>query len=367
MCDFMKQKILYIMHVDWRWIKQRPHFIAEGLSDFYDVTVVHFCSKRYLFQNPFISDTDNNLNILPAFRLPLYQNNSIYNLNKVYMRIYFKLLLKKYNPDIIWITYPQLYDYIPENNCKIIYDCMDLATGFDFEDKSKIMDMEEKLINDSSLVFTSSNYLFNKLIDTYHCEDKLFLIRNAYSGEIIPKTLNFEGSESNETEKTFNIGYVGTISKWIDFTKIKRTLKEINNIEYHFIGPCELDQMLEDSRINFHGPVNYNEIYNHVKDFDCLIVPFNVDDKIEAADPGKIYGYINYNKPIISVYYKELEYFSKFLYFYSTTEDLLDLLNNMVINGFERKYSKDERIDFLKKNSWDMRANEIRKFLVKII
>jgi hypothetical protein len=155
----MKQKFLYIMHVDWRWIKQRPHFIAEGLSDFYDVTVVHFCSKRYLFQNPFISDSDNKLNILPAFRLPLYQNNNVYNLNKVYMRIYFKLLLKKYKPDYIWITYPQLYDYIPENNCKIIYDCMDLATSFDFNDKSKIMDLEEKLINDSSLVFTSSNYL----------------------------------------------------------------------------------------------------------------------------------------------------------------------------------------------------------------
>nr|WP_243687996.1 hypothetical protein [Methanobacterium formicicum] len=164
-------------------------------------------------------------------------------------------------------------------------------------------------------------------------------------------------------KKTFKIGYVGTISKWIDFTKIKRTLKEINNIEYHFIGPCELDQVLEDSRINFHGPVNYNEIYNHVKDFDCLIVPFNVDDKIKAADPGKIYGYINYNKPIISVYYKELEYFSKFLYFYSTTEDLLDLLNNMVINGFERKYSNDERIEFLKKEFLEYACKRNTKYL----
>lgn len=363
----MKQKILYIMHVDWRWIKQRPHFIAEGLSDFYDVTVVHFCSKRYLFQNPFISDINNELNILPAFRLPLYQNNSVYHLNKFYMRFFFKILLKKYKPDIIWITYPQLHDYIPENSCKIIYDCMDLATGFDFKDKSKIMDLERKLINDSSLVFTSSNYLFNQLINNYQCEDKLFLIRNAYSGEIIPELFDIEGSNSKKSPKNFKIGYVGTISKWIDFTKIERTLKEINNIEYHFIGPCELDHVLEDSRIKFHGPVNYNDIYKYVQDFDCFIVPFNVDDKIKSADPGKIYGYINYNKPIISVYYKELEYFSKFLYFYSTTEDLMELLKNMILNGFERKYSNDKRIEFLKKNSWDVRANEIRKFLMKLI
>src|SRR3954471_3757692 len=28
----LKHRILYVMHVDWRWIKQRPHFMAEELS-----------------------------------------------------------------------------------------------------------------------------------------------------------------------------------------------------------------------------------------------------------------------------------------------------------------------------------------------
>jgi len=107
------------MHVDWRWIKQRPHFIAEGLSKHYDVTVVHFCSKHFLFREYDISDY--NLNILPALRLPFYQNKIIYALNREYIRIYFKFLIKKYNPDFIWITFPQLYDYIPSNlDCKII-------------------------------------------------------------------------------------------------------------------------------------------------------------------------------------------------------------------------------------------------------
>jgi hypothetical protein len=362
----MKKKILYVMHVDWRWVKQRPHFIAEGLSDFYDVTVVHFCSKRYMFQNPFNSNTDKKLNILPAFRLPFYQNNSVYHLNKVYMRIYFKLLIKIYKPDFIWITFPQLYDYIPDNhNCKIIYDCMDLATGFDFSDnlKSKLLDLEKKLIKDSSIVFVSSNYLFKRLKEVYRCDDKLFLIRNAFAGEVIREILDFEDLKNKET---FKIGYVGTISKWIDFKKIKLTLDEIKNIEYHFIGPCESDRVLEDSRIKFYGPISYNEIYRYVKEFDCLIVPFNVDHKIKSADPGKIYGYINYNKPIISVYYKELEYFSTFLYFYSTAKDLLELLNNMIINGFIRKYSNEERIRFLKKNSWDVRVDDICKYLNEI-
>ena len=47
----MTKKILYIMHLDWRYIKQRPHFIAEALSNFYSINVIYFYSKLYLFRN----------------------------------------------------------------------------------------------------------------------------------------------------------------------------------------------------------------------------------------------------------------------------------------------------------------------------
>ena len=101
-----KKRILYIMHLDWRWIKQRSHFIAEGLSDFYDVQVVHFVSKRYLFGNSDGSTTnEKNLKLLPVFVIPLYKNKVIYELNKIYLKLYFKFLIERYNPDFIWITF----------------------------------------------------------------------------------------------------------------------------------------------------------------------------------------------------------------------------------------------------------------------
>jgi teichuronic acid biosynthesis glycosyltransferase TuaH len=289
-----KKKILYIMHIDWRWIKQRPHFIAEGLSNFYDVTIVYFYSKRYLINNSDgLTKNERNMRILPAFRLPLYENRFIYDLNKIYMKFYFKLLIKIYDPDIIWITFPQLYDYIPQNiHCKIIYDCMDDATGFEFQDnfKSKILELEKKILKKASIVFVSSNYLFKELNDQYHCKDKMFLVRNAFGGNIIGNNVEKDKSE------TLKIGYIGTISQWIDFEKIEKSLENIENIEYHLIGPCELENnKLKHDRIKFYGTVPYNELYDYVKNFDCLIVPFIVDNKIKSADPGKLYGYINYN------------------------------------------------------------------------
>lgn len=350
------------MHVDWRWIKQRPHFIAEGLSDFYDVTVVHFCSKRYLFgSSDALTANEKNLNILPAYRLPLYQNKVVYALNKAYMQIYFRFLIEKYDPDFIWITFPQLYDYIPSNTrCKIIYDCMDDATGFDFEDsfKSKILELEKKLVNDASIIFVSSNYLFKNLDKKYQCKDKLVLIRNAFDGKIIDNKKII-----NKVQKNFKVGYVGIISQRIDFEKIKITLDEIKNIEYHFIGPYVLERELKHDTIKFHGPVHYDELYNYVKNYDCLIVPFKLNELVKSTDPVKLYGYINYNKPIISVYYEELDYFSQFIYFYSDVEELVDLLKKMVKKGFINKYSDSERMEFLKTNSWNIRASKIVKHL----
>ena len=35
------KKILYLMNVDWNWIKQRPQFIAEGLSSSFEVSILY--------------------------------------------------------------------------------------------------------------------------------------------------------------------------------------------------------------------------------------------------------------------------------------------------------------------------------------
>ena len=353
----MKKKILYIMHLDWDFIKQRPHYIAEGLSESFDINVVYFFSKKYLFRNSDGSTSNTkNLSIIPAFRLPLYEKKIIYDLNKVYMKIYFKLLIEKYNPDFIWITFPQLYDYIPSNTrCKIIYDCMDEATRFNFQDyfKNKILESEKKLINNASIVFVSSDKLFRNLDENYSCKDKLIIVRNAFGGEIIKDAI-----ENNKTSKTFKIGYVGSFIL-TDFDMIKMTLDKIKNIEYHFIGPYGQENLLNHNKIKYYGQINHDMLYDYVKNFDCLIVPFKVDKLEESGDPVKLYDYINFNKPILSIYYKELEYFSSFVYFYSDGKELVNYLIDMTKRGFIRKYSDNERIKFLESNSWDVRVNKI--------
>ena len=70
--------ILYIMSVPWGWIKQRPHFLAEGLSKYCKVSVYYkkstlIKSKNLLTQIP--SENANltikSFHVFPFHAIPL--------------------------------------------------------------------------------------------------------------------------------------------------------------------------------------------------------------------------------------------------------------------------------------------------------
>lgn len=361
------KKILYFMHLDWKWIKQRPQFIAEHLAEFYDIKVVYMASKEYFQSSDEPISNKKNIDINPVFRLPFYQNNLIYKLNNVYIRLYLKILIKKYDPDYLWLTFPQLYDYIPLNyRFKIIYDCMDDVSSLDLNDnlKKRTVNLENELLKKASMIFVSSKNLLKKLKEQDGFIEKIVLVRNAFGGNII----NLKYENFPKSRELYKIGFIGAVPPYFDFEILHYTLDEFKNIEYHLIGPFQrrnTDRWLHD-RIKLYGVINHDNLYNIAKDFDCLIMPFKLNDLVKSVDPVKIYEYINFNKPIISIFYDELEYFSQYAYFYSNKEDLTDLLKNLIKIDFKRGYSDLERIEFLKDNSWDVRIQKIVKSLREI-
>lgn len=358
----MTKKILYIMHLDWKYIKQRPHFIAEGLSYFYDINVIYFYSKQYLFKNSDnITRNEKEINIKPIFRLPFYENNFIYKINKIYMKLYFNYLIKQFKPDFLWITFPLQYDFIPtENNFKIIYDCLDNITSVNFDEKfmNRLLNLEIKLLERSDLILVPSQSLADKLNERKECKDKLSVIRNAFDGKIIDNT-----SDPNSRKKIYKICYVGTIASWFDFELLEYSLKKFDNIEYHIIGPLDNIKLDLDPKIKLYGAIEHSKLFDYVNEFDAMIMPFKLNDLITVVDPVKFYEYINYNKPIISIFYNEIKRYTPFVSFYSNKEQFFEVLEELIHKGFKKKYSDNDRIKFLKKNSWNDRIQGIIKLI----
>lgn len=352
------------MHINWKGAKQRPNFLAEGLSKYYDITIYYLFSVTFLFKKLV---NVNNIKMRPYFFIPFFYKKGVSNLNEIFLKIYFRFLFKLDNSNYLWITYPSLYEYIPSNHkYKMIYDCFDDALEFTSDEKykSKLLGLEKELVNKSSLIFVSSNNLALKLNERNECGDKLVLIRNAFDGNILPESINANKKRHN----VYKIGYIGAIAEWLDLDLLYSSLNHYENIEYHLIGPIHgiNTNQWKHKRIKFYGLIQHEELASFAQEFDCLIMPFKLTELIKSVDPIKIYEYINFNKPIISIFYDEIKYFDPFVYFYNNEEEFFNLLNYLINSNFNKKYNNKERISFLKNNTWNKRINEIMRHLKKL-
>lgn len=348
----MKARLFYLMHVDWRWIKQRPHFIAEALNTKYDLFVIYAVSRKRNSLTANNSPLKRWPMVFLPFSLPLVDF-----MVRLAHRLFFSVLLMVLRPAVIWITHPRLFEYLPPQfmvGRALFYDCMDDALAFpgSAEFLKKIIQSEQSLLRRVDCVFCSSENLRSKLVDRGCDPEKIRIVRNAFDGQqLLPAEV------VNHTDGAYRICYFGTISVWLDFDILLSSLMKISDLEYHFYGPSEIE-LPDHPRLIFHGTVDHQELYRCARAFDCFILPFRITPLVESVDPVKLYEYINLDRPIIAIRYAEIERFGDFVHFYDNTESLLEVIS-LVRQQRKAKYSGEQRISFLEKNSWEQRGVEI--------
>lgn len=353
-------KILYLMHIDWDWIKQRPQYIAEGLAKQYDVTVMYIYNYR-------IKHTSHkgHVKLRPIYFLPVrFHKMSFFKYIDI---LRFQHVVKKYiekeNPSYIYITFPELIEYIPKSyKGMIIYDCMDdhIAMEKDSRNRKRIINDEEESVRRCKLLLVSSNHLKKVLLGRYNLDGlRILVVRNGFKGPI----LNMNNNNNEKETNTYEISYFGTISDWFNFEYLQKSLNDFPNLTYKIIGPVSGNVSVpHNNRIKFVGIVKHNDLFQEIESSDALMMPFKVNDVIESVDPVKLYEYINFNKNIITIKYNEVERFSDFVYFYKNYSEFKNKLNMMIKNR-EVKYSNGERIEFLNENGWDNRVSELSELL----
>jgi glycosyltransferase involved in cell wall biosynthesis len=363
-----KKKILYLMHVSWGWIKQRPHFIAECLTEKYDVTVC--CRKSYLHKLSNISSSKSKIELNILFVLPFNRYRLINLVNKFLVCKQLSRILK--NTDIIWITHPDIYG---ELNCKIpdnayvVYDCMDDALEFpsvlsNTKVYQQLVSDEKQLLMRSNLVFTTAHYLKFKLMQRYGDIDNIHVINNAVKiyDDTDSSELSSDILDIFSSKETKFILYVGTISVWFDFKLIMESVKLFENITYVLIGPTDV-AIPQHERIIYHPPVEHEKIQKIMQMADALIMPFLTTDLIRSVNPVKVYEYISSAKPAIIIKYEETEKFASFVYLYSTYLEYFYFIQQLITSRLTSKSSLKDCLTYAHLNTWDTRSAEIIKLL----
>lgn len=345
------KKILYLMGIDWYWIKQRPQFLALELNKDYNVTVVYLSE---VFKHISLRQEKDELsNCKRVAAIPYRDKNKVAFLIEKFL---IRMSIGNINTyDLVWICHPNLYKYIANNyKGKIVYDCMDdhIALCNDKIIKKEIKKNESQLIKKADVIFASSQFLKEKM-EKMGGNEKINLCRNGFDYKIIQEP------KKAEKKNRYIIGYIGTIAEWLDFSLIQDSLQMNSKIEYHFIGPLSVDYDFQESNIVHEGVVEHSELHNKVKEYDALIMPFVINDVVIAVDPVKLYEYISMGKCVISVWYKEIDRFKPYVYFYKNKQEYEDLINELCSRGFPPKYNKVQQKEFLGNNTWQKRYSEI--------
>lgn len=362
-------KILYVMHVDWDWAKQRPHFIAEYLAKRQHVVVCfpYAINRSQLRENPSCGLSKFPFLILPGSD----QYAFIYRIGTWINQCLSTVLIWRFKPEFIWFCSPEHLEMIStKHGAQLIYDCMDDMAEFRMHQfkKKNLIRLEKHLLAKAGLVFCSSRRLCEKLRQRYTVKTDVKLVHNAFD----PNPLTIETpKKGNDTSagKRPKIGYIGTISNWLDSDALLMLVSAFQHLEIHLVGPIEIAKAdrIEHERIFWHGPVPHEAVKYYARDFDALFMPFIINELILSVDPVKFYEYIFFDKPIISIKYPEIERFGVFVDFYVDHESLKEVISGYVEGGFEKKYSPEAREAFIAQNTWDQRVEDVERSLYSLL
>ncbi len=347
------QQILYIMGIEWEWIFQRPQVLEQYLEEKYDVTVVFPRSILKWGKRKKKLNYPKKYHVL--WTIPFQEKIGV--IGAVSSWISRKIFQDVHKYNIVIIGFPLYYRYIPKSyKGKIIYDCMDNHESL-YSDPISLKDLlfqEDILVRESNAIVVTAEKLKRKMESmSGNKKQKIYLIRNGTNLKIC----GFQESKADmkQNKRTYKLGYFGTISEWFDKGLLVESLNIFPDIEYHLIGPISGITIPNSKRIFKEGIVEHHQLPEVTKDYDCLIMPFVVNDVVEWVDPVKLYEYIALGKCIISIHYREVERFEEYVYMYDSHEEYIRLLKGLIKKGFPPKYNEKQQKEFLENNSWENR------------
>ena len=370
------------MHVPWGWIKQRPHFFAEKLSEYLDIEV--YALEGVKNSGKYIHNKREEKRFR-KHRLILSGNMHKYFLNNKFIQYiyqkWFRLQVRKFNTyDYIWVTNISLYKFIEKNISSsqiLIYDCMDDDLEFPSIKNSDVMkrylsELEKKLVSRANYILFSSTYLRQKVYSRCPFDmSKSLIVNNAIEYPNVSIKNNFiDPLEKNDIEnklnilksKLPNIVYIGTIAEWFDFNTILKLLDKYKTLSCILVGPTEI-HIPHHPRLIHLGSIERKYIFQVMQYSNALIMPFKITELIRSVNPVKLYEYVYSGKPIIAPEYEEIEQFKDYIYTYKSFDELSRVVGILTTGELKSKTSIKECKSFTRDNTWEKRIMDIIDFI----
>jgi glycosyltransferase involved in cell wall biosynthesis len=343
--------VLYVSHVHAKWIKQRPHFLAESFQSLgYDTS---FAFSSITKRGKLVRGQNLEVRLRPLVLMPQSYRTRFNKVSLFLDWLAYIKIVAIVKPNYVLVSHPRFISIarrLSVRGIPVIYDCMDLNSAFD-EALSQDSTAEIELVKISDLTICSSSKILESLKMTLPSAN-LKLVRNALSRDRYASLEEIEPIENR-------VGYFGTISSWFDWEAVLDILKHFERMEIHLWGPMDSKNVIHP-RIIYHSQIPHSQVVREMLTCRILIMPFSVTPLIEGVDPVKLYEYVATGRPVISCAYPEIRHFSPFIETYSSLGEVKDVITKALSTPI--LYETNRR-RFVDDNNWLRRAEEISGFL----
>ena len=352
-------RIFYQAPVSRRWIRQRPHFIADGLSERGHEIFWFYAAPPGTCRSGRWSNGDG----VEGLELPLVPFATRFRLAEHLNRKWIGWRLRDVRADAAIFTYPISWRWLPDHLRRLpcVFDCMDLLPEFGPPRVRKAMaDAERSLAVAANAIVASSEPIARHLREDYGCEETPV--------EIVPNAARIpelSGAKPVPGLARPSLVYVGTIDAWFDWDSILSAARNHPEWSFELVGPVVARPEEAPGNIHFHGPVPHEAVADWLVSADVLLIPFVRNRLIDAVDPVKMYEYLAAGRPIVSSWWPLLARFSKFpaVSFYRVSDDAgmdgpaLRSLEEAVLESLSGPERFAPPRDFLRENGWPARID----------
>lgn len=189
---------------------------------------------------------------------------------------------------------------------RVLYDVMDDYPRFFGLGQQQVLErMHRALLASADAITTSSQTLAETI--TPHTRVQPVVLQNGVATEFIAACERAVPAAELASHGRPIFGYVGVISRWFDFEAVRRLATAFPQGTVALVGPVEVPTPPLPANVVFLGRRAHPELPSLLAAFDVGLVPFLRSPAIDAVNPVKVYEYWAAGLPVLGTPFDELE------------------------------------------------------------
>jgi glycosyltransferase involved in cell wall biosynthesis len=231
----------------------------------------------------------------------------------------------------------------------VLYDCMDLHTGFATVRQAMVA-QEDEMLSGADVVIVSSAALEQQ---ARRKRDNVLVLRNGCDFEHFAKT-----PRANNARPV--IGYYGAIADWFDAALVADLAERRADWDFVLVGSTyngDLSRLAHLDNVSLPGEEAYETLPEWLGRFDVAIIPFKRTPLTEATNPVKIYEMLAAGKPIVSVPIPEVAALAPLVRLASNVAEFEREITAALLHDVD---ASEERRAFARGETWQHRFEVLR-------